>query len=307
MSAPRVSILLPVFDGERFLEGCLESLVTQAFGDFELLVADNGSTDGTPDIVQRFARADRRIVHYRSPENRGLTWNFNRLVPEVRGEYLKWAMYDDVLDPGYLAATVARLDQDPSAVLAHTRSIKIDETGAPLEIVEDGLCTDAATPHERFRELTRTGHSCVQISGLIRTAAVRRTGLHGPYPRSDRVLLAELGLQGRLVDEDDVLFMNREFVGRTTRRWGLRERYAIYTGLPVPDAAFPTWRLLHEFGRALRRAPISAAERARCRPSLWRFASGNRGSLKRELLSRGRVNARTVRVAPPQNLISRGE
>ena len=85
-SAPRVSIGLPVYNGERYLAQSIECLLGQSFTDFELIVSDNASTDSTPAIVRRYAEKDSRVRWFRSETNRGLAWNFNRVVELARGE-----------------------------------------------------------------------------------------------------------------------------------------------------------------------------------------------------------------------------
>ena len=117
MTTPRVTIGLPVFNGERFLRESVESVLGQDFGDLELLVADNASTDATLDIVHEFAAADRRVRVLRSDRNRGAAWNYNRLVGEARGELFRWHAHDDVLLPSAVQRCVTALDADPGAVL----------------------------------------------------------------------------------------------------------------------------------------------------------------------------------------------
>src|SRR5919112_5909956 len=100
---PRVTIGLPVYNGERFLEQALDGLLAQTFTDFELIISDNASTDRTPEICQAYAARDSRIRYVRQPENIGAGPNHNILVPMARGEYFKWASHDDLYDPDLVA------------------------------------------------------------------------------------------------------------------------------------------------------------------------------------------------------------
>src|SRR5687767_14896710 len=84
---PGVSVGVPVYNGEDYLAECLESLLKQSFEDFELILSDNGSTDATEQICREYAARDARIRYLREPENRGGSWNFNRLPRLARGEY----------------------------------------------------------------------------------------------------------------------------------------------------------------------------------------------------------------------------
>jgi glycosyltransferase involved in cell wall biosynthesis len=283
VSAPLVTIALPVYNGEQFLTSAVESLLAQTMGDFELIVCDNASTDATEDMVRDWMRRDSRIRYIPSPVNRGLAWNWNRAVPEARGRYFKWAAADDVHLPDYLRRTVEVLDTDPTAVLAHCRTVDIDEDGVLIEPVPGRAGMDAATPHERFRAMSRRSWKSVQVFGLTRLPQLRRTGLHGAYPSSDLVLLAELGLQGRLVEIDEVLFHRREYSGRVTRMTTPAARYPFFTGQPAPAAPMPHWDLLRGFVTAVARAPLPPPEKARCLMELRDFVGGHYRRMVREV------------------------
>ena len=90
---------MPVYNGENYLESALESLLSQEFGDFELVISDNASTDRTPEILEAWSRKDERIVLHRNPTNLGGAANFNRVLDLARGEYFRWAGHDDLVDP----------------------------------------------------------------------------------------------------------------------------------------------------------------------------------------------------------------
>lgn len=283
---PRVTVAMPVYNGEEFLAPAVESILGQTMGDFELIVTDNASTDATEEMVRGWMRQDARIRYDRSPVNRGLAWNWNRAVPMARGHYFKWAAADDVHLPRYLERTVERLEDDPTAVLAHSRTAWIDEHGQVQGARPTGLAMDAPTPHERFHALTHRGWGCFPLFGVIRREALQRTGLHGAYPRSDRALLAELGLHGRLVEVDEVLFHHRDFSGRVTRATDLRTRYPIFSGGAVPAVPTPYWDLLGGFVGGVRRAPLPAVEKAHCLLALHDYAWRDRRHLVREAAQR---------------------
>src|SRR5579872_4758271 len=117
-SHPRVTIGVPVFNGEAFVAETLKSLLNQTFTDFEIVISDNASTDGTGQICQTYAARDPRIHYYRSDVNRGAAWNHNRVFELAKGEYFKWNSADDLCAPEFLARCVASLDDDPAAVMA---------------------------------------------------------------------------------------------------------------------------------------------------------------------------------------------
>lgn len=113
---PLVSIGLPVFNGERYLEGAVRAILEQTFTDFELVVCDNASTDGTADILARLSREDRRIKVHRNPVNIGAAPNWNRVFELSTGRYFKWVAHDDLHEPEFLERTVDVLEQDPGVV-----------------------------------------------------------------------------------------------------------------------------------------------------------------------------------------------
>ena len=102
-AVPRVTIGLPVYNGENYLAEAIDSILGQTFTDFELIISDNASTDRTEEICRRYAAEDDRIRYFRHDRNRGASPNYNFTVEKARGEYFKWAAHDDVLH-----ATVSR-------------------------------------------------------------------------------------------------------------------------------------------------------------------------------------------------------
>ena len=113
---PKVSMGLPVYNVERYLDESIQSFLSQTFRDFELVISDNGSTDRTPDICRSWARRDPRVRFLRSDVNRGLAWNHNRVAELARGEYFMWAPADDRFAPDYVRRCVEALDRDPGVV-----------------------------------------------------------------------------------------------------------------------------------------------------------------------------------------------
>jgi len=125
-SHPLVSIGIPIFNAEEFLADALESLLGQTLGDFELLISDNASTDGTEEIGRAFAARDPRIQYVRNTQNLGASPNFNRVLEMARGKYFKCAAHDDLCEPTYLEKCVSVLEGDKEAVHCFTGTKLID-------------------------------------------------------------------------------------------------------------------------------------------------------------------------------------
>ena len=129
----KVSVLIPVYNGQTHLPTCLESVLSQSFADMEILISDNGSTDGTRAIIEHFAARDPRIRWWQNDRNLGMIGNHNHCLREARGEYVKFIHADDLLLAGSaIAKMVAALDSHPSAVLVGSRQ---HLTGAPAKAV----------------------------------------------------------------------------------------------------------------------------------------------------------------------------
>src|SRR2546426_6424374 len=121
----RVSIGLPVFNCDPLLRQAVDSLLTQTYSDFELVISDNASTDGTEAICREYAAKDHRVRYYRGERNRGAVWNWNRVFELSGGEYFKWAAHDDLCAPDYVERCVEVLDRDPSVVLCYAETVLI--------------------------------------------------------------------------------------------------------------------------------------------------------------------------------------
>src|ERR1043165_2318071 len=116
---PRVSVGMPVYNGERFLRQAVESILGQTFRDFELIISDNGSTDATQQLCEEFAAADSRVRYIRHDKNRGAIFNWAHVVDAARAPYFKWASANDISAPRLLELCVQCLDTQPAVVVAY--------------------------------------------------------------------------------------------------------------------------------------------------------------------------------------------
>ncbi|MGH2545850.1 MAG: glycosyltransferase family 2 protein [Actinomycetota bacterium] len=217
---PRVSIGLPVFNGARYLARALDSLVAQDFEDFELIISDNASTDGTAGICQEYAGRDRRIRYHRNDRNIGAVGNFNRTLHLASGEYFKWAAHDDWCAPEFLGRCVEVLDEDPSTVLCFTAMGVADAEGRVFRVQQEDLGGAAsAHPRTRFHTVLWSLVDCTSpVFGLMRTDTLRRHGVVLPNaPELDRILIGEVSLLGRIRQIPDVLFFHHGPPGHPQR------------------------------------------------------------------------------------------
>jgi glycosyltransferase involved in cell wall biosynthesis len=274
---PRLSIGLPVFNGEKYLRETLDSILTQSYADFQLIISDNASTDSTEQICGDYAAIDSRIHYYRNKRNLGAPRNFNRVFELSSGEYFKWAAYDDVLAPEYLKKCIDVLDKDPSIVLCHTKTGCIDERGVLVGNYDHKMRIDSWELHERFGDLiSLKNNPCWPIFGVIRRSILKMTPLHGDYLDADGNLLAEIGLYGRMYEVPEYLFFRRDHPNAYTQRY-------VHTAKKVNYREQLAWwgsdnwinltvlKNCVEFFRSVRRVPLKWSEKALCYEQIFNW------------------------------------
>jgi|HigsolmetaAR206D_1030411.scaffolds.fasta_scaffold04372_5 hypothetical protein len=215
---PRVSLGVPLYNAERYLEDCLDAILAQDYQDFEVIISDNASTDRTWEICQRYAAKDPRIRLYRNPRNLGGHVNYARVVELARGELFKWVAYDDICLPTYLSTCVAALDAaGPRAVLVYPKTILIDEAGEVIGPYADRLDLRDPRPWRRVAGVARNINLCHAHFGVFRMSALRRTGMIRPFLSSDYTLIAEVARLGEIHEVAEPLFLRRMH-GASTRQ-----------------------------------------------------------------------------------------
>lgn len=281
---PKVSIGIPVYNGERYLAETLESIRAQTFTDMEIVISDNGSMDDTAEICRDFAAQDVRVKYVRYEENRGAAWNYNNVFALSSGQYFKWAAADDLLAPELVARCVEVLDTHPDVVLCYARTKAIDDNGQVLREYPAKPGGNDGSAHKRFYEFVCVPHPCVSVFGVVRRDVLAATKLIGKYTGSDRPLLGELALRGRLYEVPDFLFFYRN---HEEQSWGGKRRshhaqQAWYDPKRAGRITFPHWRLMGEHLHTIQRVSLSAQERAQCYACMakwgrtrWRYLAAN--------------------------------
>jgi glycosyltransferase involved in cell wall biosynthesis len=269
---PRVSIGLPVYNGERYVAGAIQSLLSQSFRDLELVISDNASTDATESICRSFAEKDPRVHYFRNSSNIGLPRNYCRVFELSRAPYFKWAAHDDLHTTDFVATCVTALDRDPSIALCYTREQVIDELGKPLQERPYGLDSTLNSPSQRFRKILWLDLGSPAIFGLMRRDILRRTSLLGFSYASDQVLLAELSLYGRFHEISRNLLLHREHPHRSVFIHSTRHALAAWLDpAKAGRTLFPAWQLFADYLTAIRRAPIGFRDRRVCAWEMLRW------------------------------------
>jgi len=261
-AAPPLTIGVPVYNGEDYLDHALASIARQTFTDFRVVVGDNASTDATPDIASSWAARDDRFVHVRHAENIGGARNADYLLDRSESPWFKWAYYDDVLAPELLERSFEAIGQSPpDTVLACPRVLLVDPDDQVVGEHADGdLHMDQDLPHERLRVVLSRVVGQVQF-GVMRTAVGRQAGGVGVSLGSEMVLPASIALRGRIVMVPGQLFSVRV---HPARHGGDRASELAWVDPSRPRVAFPYSRSVPLLLRAVLRARLGSAETTRC-------------------------------------------
>jgi glycosyltransferase involved in cell wall biosynthesis len=266
---PKVSIGLAVYNGERYLDEAISSILSQTFEDFELVICDNDSSDSTPKICADFAAADGRIRYYRNPVNIGGVRNENRTMFLARGEYFKLAAHDDKIAPEFLEQCVAVLDSEPDCEVCLTASLFIGEDG---EVLQTRMSSAGSEPrrHERIRAIADWSYACEAAYGLMRMSALREVRPQMNHVHSDRVVLSELALRSPFVVIDEPLFYKRIYEEnvyadpRKRMSW-YQPQLAVTGGIRLPH-----WQQAGDYAAMLGRSRMGLPDRVLCSVELLR-------------------------------------
>jgi glycosyltransferase involved in cell wall biosynthesis len=266
-----VSLGLPVYNGERYLETALKALLAQSHEDIELVISDNASTDGTEELCRSFASADSRIVYYRQEVNRGAAWNHNFVVRASHGEYFRWCSYDDIVAPELVADCLEVLESDPRAVLSFPGTYVIDGAGEIAGEYTMDLPWVGESPQSRLSNLLLPDlpdsliNYCYPIYGVIRRDVLLQTPLLGTYQSADNILLVELALRGGWIQVPRRLFYSRRHeqssIGTRTKREIARW---FNPGAELRTTPMVHTNLLMGYRQALHRVPLGKRERLAC-------------------------------------------
>lgn len=269
---PRVSFGVPVFNEERSIRRCLDSILAQDFPDFEVVVCDNASTDGTPEILAGYAGRDARIKVFRNDENIGLIRNWNRAFHLATGSYFRWLGGDDWLEPTYTSRCVAALDADPGVISATTGFTMRHPDGAIRTDTFQGERLESERPSRRFARILWFIHAGPKgvmyepLQSLLRREVLGRTGLIRTILNNDHMLVAELSLAGRFAHVPEVLF-HRCFRAPSTREEHIA-KVLVGTGAGSRSPYLDMVRVLFSI---VEDGELSRRERLLCRAIASRF------------------------------------
>jgi hypothetical protein len=199
---PRVSVVAAIYNGAADVEAACRSVLAQTFADFELVIVDDGSTDETPEIVQRLGSADPRIKYFRNAAQMGQTRSLNRGLQLARGELIARIDADDLFRPAKLERQVEFIDAHPEIDVVGTWAMMVNETGAPIGVFQ------APLPRAAIDFALLHSSPICHVSVLMRRSAALSVGGYQPEFRyaADFKLWSDLRRAGsRFANLDEVL------------------------------------------------------------------------------------------------------
>jgi glycosyltransferase involved in cell wall biosynthesis len=204
--SPKVSVVLPVYNAERYLAEAIESILAQTFTDFELLIGDDCSSDRSLDIMNQYAAQDQRIHALANPTNLGVSATRNRLQSKAQGEFIAVMDADDIALPDRLSQQVTFLDEHPEVVCVGGNHALIDAEGR--------LLTYLALPpdNEAIQHSALAGHGSIcHPCAMIRRDILQQIGGYDESLRSalDLDLWLRLGEVGHLANLQTVVLYYR--------------------------------------------------------------------------------------------------
>jgi len=282
---PLLSVGLPVYNGESYLEKSISSILQQSFEDFELIISDNASTDNTPEICITYQKLDKRIKYHHSHENKGAAWNFRRVFQLSQGRFFVWATDDDYFDKNYFYRCIEILQKDDTIILCYANTNIIDAGGKIQKIHKDRFQLLCDSPSERFKILINKLQLCNSAFGLIRSSVLAQTPVHDNFVASDQPLLAELAIRGKFYEIEEPLIFRRIHPSASRPAHPTDDLLAVWYN-PRTKGKPPCrhWHHLVAYLSAIKRSKIKKTEKLRCYFYLMKFYRYKWRNLCREML-----------------------
>jgi glycosyltransferase involved in cell wall biosynthesis len=204
-AAALVCIGLPVYNGERYLNEAIQSVLEQDFADFELLISDNASTDATWAISAEYAKRDKRVRLHKNAKNVGIWQNFRIVYELSRSRYFMWMSHDDVLEPSYVSRCLEFLEANPDYILCCTMNSLMDGCGNSVGVSNWDYTLDSDSACERYGRCLENIRLPTSLYGLFRSSLLQKTRLFPGVLASDWILMLETCLEGKVYQIKEVL------------------------------------------------------------------------------------------------------
>lgn len=211
-SQPLVSIGMPVYNGAKYIRQALDSLLAQTYGNCEVHISDNASTDDTEQICRSYLAREDRVRYHRNPRNIGGEKNWLRVLELASGEYFMWAAHDDYWSPNYAETLLECLRASPGAILAAGKTLYVDAEGQPWPLEADDAPARHVNVHLGTAKQLLQQHAHNWLCGVFRRYELLKIApsffAEDPWG-ADVVGLLRLCLSSEVVGSDAAIMYKR--------------------------------------------------------------------------------------------------
>ena len=210
---PFLTLGMTVYNSENHLGQALDSLLAQNYNNFQLIISDDASDDGSPQICTEYQSRDARIRYLRNEKNVGFAENLNRLISLASGKYFLYVSDHDLWHSSYISRCVQVLEENPQIVLCYSRTMLIDSNGNEMGLTSEIINTVNMPAAERYLQVLRNIHWCDMQMGVMRTEVIKSLRGFKQILGSDHAVLAEIALKGEELQIDEALYFRRRTRG----------------------------------------------------------------------------------------------
>lgn len=201
----KFSICIPTYNYGKYIADCIESVLSQSFRNFELLIVDNASDDNTEEVVRNYIEHNANVRYFRNDVNIGMAANWNRCLSLSTGEYVKILCADDVLKPEHLNKCFEILDNNPNVVLITTGRLLTDEYLQPYDKLCYSDCSQIVNGHDVIKKCLIYGNLIGEPSSVIFKKNIAKRGFNTKYQQ-----LTDLEMWFYILEQGDFGYLNED-------------------------------------------------------------------------------------------------
>jgi len=217
---PMISIGLPVYNGSKFIQKRLDSILNQTITKFELIISDNASTDSTSSICEEYLQRDKRIRYIRQEKNMGAWWNFNFVLRQAKNDFFSWAAVDDLWNPDFLEKNVNVLLSNVNIVgsISKVKPYTINELKADkidssfqnfmrmvrFSLKPSGVYSISGTYQNKVRNFLKKGYPDM-VYGVYRTDKLQKSFMNESFVGNGYAIILSVLQHGDFFVLDETL------------------------------------------------------------------------------------------------------
>lgn len=212
ISHPIIIITVPVFNEEKYIKDTLDSIASQTWQEFKVLISDNASTDETGSICRRYCELDDRFFYVYQSQNIGAVANFQYLLDHTDSPYFMWIGGHDLIHPDFLTIHLSKMNCNSKLCLSYSATQWIDQNGRPTRLTDGGQLANIMGPAWlRYLKSIYPLSEYTCINQLIRRSALQNIKIEKVYA-CDQIILSHVLYFGVSSCESRALYLAREFL-----------------------------------------------------------------------------------------------